>query len=147
MAVIGFRFYKSVDFIMFEWYLWIFIIGKFDYLNCYFVMCVGWKSKKNKGFNDMMYDIWFLMENHEKYWFLRIILEFCMSAWKLSLCRDELAYRQHEKQNVCSSFCYPPLEKFGFFPFYRDINICFDLSDPSKLDLLQVVLKTICNGI
>ena len=33
------------------------MIGKFDYLNCYFEMYVGWKSKKNKGFNDMIYDI------------------------------------------------------------------------------------------
>lgn len=56
------------------------MIGKFDYLNCYFVICVGWKPKKNKGFNDMMYDIWFFDENMRKVLIFKEFLEFCLSA-------------------------------------------------------------------
>ena len=69
----------------YDWKIWLFEL-------LFFAMYADWKSKKNKGFNDMIYDIWFLMEIYEKYWFLRIVLGFCLSAWKLSLCVDDPAY-------------------------------------------------------
>ena len=91
------------------------MIGKFAYLNCYFEMYVCWKSKKNKGFNDMIYDIWFLMKICEKYWFL-------------SLYVDEVAYRLPGKQNTCSGF--PAVYKLD----YLHTNLIFKHSNKIPKD-------------
>ena len=56
------------------------------------------------GFNDIECDIEGFDGNLRKVLIFKYFLKFCLSALKLSLCRDELAYRLPEKQNNCSSF-------------------------------------------
>ena len=66
-------------------------------------MYVG-NQRKIKGFNDMIYDIWFFDGKSRKVLIFKDFLEFCLSAWKLSLCRDELAYVLPEKLVLSNSF-------------------------------------------
>lgn len=55
--VIDFGFIKVLILLCFDG-LWSFDDQNFfDYLSYYFGMYVGWKSKKDKGFNDIRYDI------------------------------------------------------------------------------------------
>ena len=72
------------------------------------------------GFDDIGCDIGIFGLDGGKMGILLGFGDFGLSAWKLSLYVDEPAYRLPEKQNTCSSFCYPRPWSVGIFPFYRN---------------------------
>ena len=85
------------------------------------------------GFSDIRYDINIFGLKWVKRLILLGFIGFfylgVLGVLKLSLCRDKPAYRLPVKQNICSSFYYPPLQNVGFFPFYRKQNTCFDFEN------------------
>ena len=69
------------------------------------------------GFDDIGCDIGIFGLDGGKMGILLCFGDFGLSAWKLSLYGDELAYRLPEKQNTCSSFCHPAIDPSVFSHF------------------------------
>ena len=118
----------------YDWKIWL--------LNCYFECMETGDQRKIRVLTIWytIFDFWWKFVKSID--FLRIFLGFCLSAWKLSLYVDEVAYRLPEKQNICSGFKYPcvihvieHISKRRFFPILPRIEHMF----------FQVVFKTMCD--